>query len=56
MDDSRIPKDLLYRELADGARSRGRPSLRYKDSCKRDLKEAGIDLETWESLAENRGA
>ena len=56
MDDSRIPKDLLYGELADGARSRGRPSLRYKDSCKRDLKGSGIDLETWESLAENRGA
>lgn len=30
--------------------------LRYKDSCKRDLKSAGIDLDTWESLAENRGA
>lgn len=56
MDDSRIPKDLLYGELADGARSRGGPSLRYKDSCKRDLKSAGIDLDTWESLAENRGA
>ena len=56
MDDSRIPKDLLYGELADGARPRGCPSLRYKDSCKRDLKCAGIDLETWESLAENRGA
>lgn len=51
LDDSHIPKDLLYGELADGARSRGRPSLRYKDSCKRDLKGAGIDLETWESLA-----
>ena len=56
MDDSRIPKDLLYGELVDGARSRGRPSLRYKDSCKRDLKGAGMDLETWESLAKNRGA
>ena len=26
MDDSRIPKNLLYGELADGARSRGHPS------------------------------
>ena len=56
MDDSRIPKDLLYGELVDGARSRWRPSLRYKDSCKRDLKGAGIGLETCESLAKNRGA
>ena len=56
MDDGRIPKDLLYGELADGARSRGRPSLRFKDSCKRDMRSAGIDIETWERLAEDRGA
>lgn len=56
MDDGRIPKDLLYGELAEGARSRGRPSLRYKDTCKRDLKAASIDIDSWESLAEDRGA
>jgi hypothetical protein len=44
MDDGRIPKDILYGELATG-----RPALCYKDFCKRDLKSCNIspaDLET----------
>ena len=49
MDDGRIPKDILYGELATGTRPTGRPALRYKDVCKRDLKSCSInpaDLET----------
>ncbi|RJG15198.1 hypothetical protein D4A39_16670, partial [Alcanivorax profundi] len=49
MDDGRIPKDILYGELATGTRPTGRPALRYKDVCKRDLKSCNInpaDLET----------
>ncbi|GAA6072582.1 NLR family CARD domain-containing protein 3-like [Tachysurus ichikawai] len=38
MDPGRIPKDLLYDELAEGARLTGRPRLRYKDVCKKDMK------------------
>ena len=38
MGDERIPKSVLYSELADGTRKRGRPTLRFKDVCKRDLK------------------
>ena len=38
MDDGRIPKNLLYGELASGSRSQGRLRLRYKDTCKRDMK------------------
>ena len=38
MDDGRIPKDILYTELADGKRPAGHPQLRFKDSCKRDFK------------------
>ena len=54
MDDGRIPKDLLYGQLAEGSRSRGRPLLRFKDTCKRDMKSAGIEVQTWEALAESR--
>ena len=38
MEDGRIPKDLLYGQLASGCRPVGLPALRYKDVCKRDLK------------------
>ena len=49
MPDGRIPKDLLYGELATG-----RPQLRYRDVVKRDMKAVGIDTETWENLAADR--
>ncbi|XP_036407648.1 uncharacterized protein LOC118793535 [Megalops cyprinoides] len=38
MEDGRIPKDILYGELASGTRTNGRPKLRYKDVSKRDMK------------------
>ncbi len=54
MPDGRIPKDLLYGELASGKRPTGRPQLRYRDVVKRDLKAVDISIESWESLADNR--
>ena len=54
MPDGRIPKDLLYGELASGKRSTGRPQLRYRDVVKRDMKTVDISTESWESLAANR--
>ena len=54
MEDGRIPKDVLYGELAMGRRPVGRPALRYKDVCKRDLKLTDINTGSWESLAEDR--
>ena len=54
MDDKRIPKVLLYGELVNGKRNIGRPRLRYKDVCKRDLKKLNIGLDEWEDLADNR--
>ena len=54
MDDQRLPKQLLYGELTSGSRKRGRPKLRYKDTCKRDLKKCDINHSTWNQLADNR--
>ena len=52
MDDTSIPKQLLYEELAQGKRQRGRPKLRYKDTCKVSLSRCDIDVKTWEETAE----
>ena len=38
MEDTRIPKELLFGILATGTRPVGRPTLRYKDVLKRDMK------------------
>ena len=54
MEPGRIPKDLLYGQLAVGTRLTERPRLRYKDVCKRYLKECQIDVLSWERLAEDR--
>ena len=54
MEDGWIPKDLLYGELADGKRNIGRPALRFKDACKRDMKTLNIDTTTWEEIADDR--
>ena len=54
MDPGRIPKDLLYGELAEGSRHAGRPKLRFKDVCKRDMKRCNIDSNSWESIADDR--
>ena len=56
MEDGRIPKDLLYGELATGQRPTGRPQLRFKDICKRDLQELGINTDTWKVAATVRDA
>ena len=42
MDPHRLPREILYGELRDGARRIGQPQLRFKDVCKRDMKGAQI--------------
>ncbi len=54
MEDGRIPKDILYGELAMGRRNTGRPHLRYKDVYIRDMKAVDIDTMSWEGLAADR--
>jgi hypothetical protein len=39
IEDGRIPKDMLYGELSEGSRPIGRRKLRYKDVCKRDMRQ-----------------
>ena len=56
MKDGRIAKDLLYRELATGKIPTGRPQLRFKDVCKRDLQALGINTDSWEVTATDRDA
>ena len=56
MEEGRIPKDILYGELASGRRPRGRPQLRYKDVCKRDMKALNIIAEKWEDIAADRSS
>ena len=51
MKDGRIPKDLLYGDLAKGKIPTGRPQLRFKDVCKRDLHALGINIDSWEVTA-----
>ena len=54
MEDGRIPKDMLYGELATGSRPAGRPNLRYKDVCKSDLRAGDIAPTDLEALAADR--
>lgn len=54
MDDSRLPKRLLYGELTVGKRTLGRPKKRYKDTLKEALKKCDIPHTTWEQRAQNR--
>lgn len=56
MDDTRIPKQLLYGELVNGSRSRGGQKKRYKDSLKVSTKLFHIEPDTWEDLALDRSA
>ena len=54
MHDGRLPKDILYGELATGSKPTGRPTLRYKDVRKRDLKAGGIAPAGFEALVADR--
>ena len=56
MDDGRLPKDILYGQLARGKRRPGGPRLRFTDVCRRDLRACNIPLADWAKLAEDRGA
>ena len=55
MDDSRLPKTILYGQLANAKRPEGRPLLRYKDKLKANLSSLKISsTSSWEQLAAER--
>ena len=47
MPDSRMPKQMLFGQIADAPRSVGRPLLRFKDKLKDNLKKCDLDVDTW---------
>ena len=54
MSDSRIPQQLLYGELSQGARKVGGQHKRLKDSLKAYLKDFNINITTWKNAASNK--
>ena len=54
MDEDRLPKQLLYGELAEGRRSAGGQLRRYKDIAKRTLKACHMQPECLEGQASDR--
>ena len=55
MPTDRLPRQVLYSQLSDGHRRRGRTRHRYKDTIKRNLKKRDIDTNSWKYLALQRG-
>lgn len=56
MEDSHIPKDILYGALEMGQRSISCLQLRFKDVRKRDMRTLDINTESWEDLAADGGS
>ena len=54
MNDSRLPRQILYSELSTGNRRRGAPQRCYKDQLKQTLKKGNINPESWEEQATDR--
>ena len=52
MPPTRLPKIILYGELAEGKRPRGGPKRRFEDQLKRSLAQANIP--DWETIAHER--
>lgn len=56
MQDSRLPKQVLYSQLLQGKRAPGGQKKRYKDNIKDNIRKCHIPLNTWETTVRNRPA
>lgn len=54
MDEARLPKLMLFSKF-DKARPQGGAKMRWKDRVMKDLKEVGVNPDTWYSVAQERG-
>nr|XP_049705654.1 transposon TX1 uncharacterized 149 kDa protein [Helicoverpa armigera] len=54
MDTERLPREVMLGQIADAKRRVGRPNLRFKDCCKRDMDSFNINANSWETRANER--
>ena len=54
MDDKRLPKIMLYGQIANKTRPEGRPRLRFKDKLKDNLSSLNLSQNDWEQRALQR--
>ena len=54
MDNTRLPKILLYSQLEQPTRPMGRPLLRYKDKLRANISTLKFGERSWEDLASSR--
>ena len=54
MDDHRLPKIMLYGQIANAKRPEGRPLLRYKDKLKENIDRLKFTKPDWEQIALQR--
>ena len=54
MEDNRLPKQLMFGELASGKRKQGRPLKRFKDRVKSSMSHSEITLKELEPRAHDR--
>ncbi|XP_076065266.1 uncharacterized protein LOC143039278 [Oratosquilla oratoria] len=56
MDTQRIPRQVLYGELASGSRKHGQPKTRFKDQLKANLKLTNLKPKEHEPVASDRSS
>jgi hypothetical protein len=51
MDKTRLPYISLHGEVSEGSRPKGAPRMIFRRAIKKDMKEFGINLDSWIDLA-----